>query len=141
MLSLAIDLGWSKSVFCHMDTATGAVSFGAFVTSAAALRQVCERRRPDQIVVEICPLAGAVHDLGQELGLTVTVADTTQDAWRWKNVKRKTDRDDALKLARLAALGQLNPVHIPPPRIRQWRQLRNARATRGTAWSAMRRRR
>ena len=48
---------------------------------------------------------------------------------RWKNVKRKTDRDDALKLARLAALGQLQPVHIPPPRIRQWRQLLNERAT------------
>ena len=129
MLILAIDLGWSKSVFCQMDTTTGEVSFGTFATSAAALRDVCQRRRPDQVVVEICPLAGVVHDLGQELGLAVLVADTTQDAWRWKNVKRKTDRDDALKLARLAALGQLNPVHIPPPRIRQWRQLLSERAT------------
>jgi transposase len=80
-------------------------------------------------VIEICPLAALVHDLAVELGIAVQVADTTQDAWCWKNVKRKTDHDDALKLARLSALGQINCVHIPSPTMRQWRKLIEQRQT------------
>jgi transposase len=47
------------------------------------------------------------------------------ERWKWRKVKRKTDRDDALKLARLARLGELPhpPVHVPSPRRRQWRRL------------------
>jgi len=32
---------------------------------------------------------------------------------RWKNVKKKTDKEDALKLARLSTMGQLTLVHMP----------------------------
>jgi transposase len=63
------------------------------------------------------------------LNLEIQVADPTQDAWKWKNVKRKTDQDDALKLARLSALEQLNLVHIPSPAMRQWRRLIQERVT------------
>ena len=35
------------------------------------------------------------------------VTNTNGEAWAWKNVKRKTDKDDALKLARLASVGEL----------------------------------
>ena len=38
-------------------------------------------------------------------------------------MKRKTDRDDALKLAKLAALDQITPVHIPVKETRQFRGL------------------
>jgi hypothetical protein len=38
-------------------------------------------------------------------------------------VKRKTDRDDALKLARLAAVGEIEGVPVPPRAIRQWKSL------------------
>jgi transposase len=126
---VAIDLGQSKSVFCRFDTATGEFRFGVVSTTAERLRTLLHRERPDQVAVEICPLAATVHDIAAELGLDLIVADTTQDAWRWKNNKRKTDRDDALKLARLAALGQLNPVHIPSPKMRQWRRAIEHRQT------------
>lgn len=129
MLILAIDLGMSKSVDCLMDTVTGAVQYGGTRTCREGLRQRLTTCRPDLVVVEICPLAAGVHDLGRELGMKVLVADTTQDAWRWRNVKRKTDRDDALKLARLAALQQLNPVHIPGLAMRQRRALIQQRYT------------
>ena len=43
--------------------------------------------------------------------------------------ERKTDRDDALKLAKLAALGQLVPVYVPPPESRQYRRLTKYRKT------------
>jgi transposase len=74
-------------------------------------------------VFEACSQAGWVHDLCEELSLPATVAGTTGAAWQWKHVKRKTDRDDALKLARLAAVEQLEAVPVPPRAVRQWKSL------------------
>jgi transposase len=68
-----------------------------------------------------------VHDVGLAVpGVAVTVVHTQGDErWKWCKVKRKSDRDDALKLARLARLGELPqpPVHVPAPQRRQWRRL------------------
>jgi transposase len=127
MLILAIDLGQSKSVFCAFESSNGAHDFGSFTTSSVQLRKLLARRRPAQVVVEACPLAALVHDVASALGIRTLIADPTQDAWQWKNTKRKTDRDDALKLASLAALNRLNLVHMPSPTMRQWRQLLKAR--------------
>ncbi len=123
MTILALDLAKSKSTFCNFNTVTGEVTFGDVATKRARLRELLERVHPARVAIEICPLAGWVHDLVRELNIEIQVADPTQDAWKWKNVKRKTDEDDALKLARLSALGQLNLVHIPSPKMRQWRRL------------------
>ena len=128
MKILAIDLGVRKSVWCRFETETGRHEFGVTASSSSAFRRLFEHHLADQIVVEVCQFAAGVVDLARELGMAVQVADTTQDAWCWKNVKRKTDRDDALKLARLAAIGQINPVHVPAKRVRQWRQLIQFRA-------------
>jgi len=100
-------------VYCVFETAGGEARFGRFLTSEERLRGLLARWRPDRVVAEICPLAAMVHDVACEMGIEVEIADTTQDAWQWRNVKRKTDEDDALKLARLSALGQINRVHIP----------------------------
>jgi transposase len=51
------------------------------------------------------------------------VVSATGEAWKWQRVKRKTGRDDALKLARLSLLDQLAPVHVPEPSRRQVRRL------------------
>ena len=67
--------------------------------------------------------AGWVHDACTAAGYKVLVCNANQEAWKWKNVKRKTDRDDALKLAKLAAVGQLVPVYIPCERQREYRSL------------------
>lgn len=123
MRILAIDLAKIKSTFCNFNTRTGEVSFGEVLTRRPKLRQLLEQMRPDRVVIEICPLAGWVYDLVCEMNMVIHVADPTQDAWKWKNVKRKTDEDDALKLARLSALDQLNLVHMPSPKMRQWRRL------------------
>ena len=54
-----------------------------------------------------CEISGWVYDLVSEMGFAVAVANPANEAWRWTKVKRKTDRDDALRLAQLEALGQL----------------------------------
>jgi transposase len=51
------------------------------------------------------------------------VANTAAPAWRWNNTKRKTDRDDALRLAQMSAMGQMPTVTIPSRNVRQWRAL------------------
>src|SRR5437868_6522881 len=102
---LAIDLGKFKSVACEFDDASGEVAFATWATSPAVVRAELQRRTVDRVIIEACSPAGWVHDLCSELGLRCEVANTAGAAWAWKNVKRKTDRDDALKLARLASLG------------------------------------
>lgn len=123
MKILGVDLGQGKSVWELLDTKTGEVLDGKVRLEEPALRKLLNKLRPERLVIESGPLAARVHDLALASGVAVQVADTTQDAWQWKNVKRKTDAEDAGKLVRLAALGQINPVHIPAPAVRERRQL------------------
>ena len=125
---LGMDLGQSKSAWEALNTKTGEVTWGEVRTSEDALSKLLTKIGPDQLVIESCPLAARVHDWATAAGISVLVADTTQDAWQWKNVKRKTDADDASKLARLAAMGQINAVHIPETAVRERRRLLEYRA-------------
>ena len=75
------------------------------------------------LTVEVCDMAGWVKDLCEELGIPIQVANANGEGWRWRNVKNKCDRTDVLKLARLSAVGQLPPVHLPGRRTRHWRSL------------------
>ena len=120
---LAIDLGKFNSVLCWYEPERRAAAFRAVRTSEAELRRELARQAVAVVVFEACSQAGWVHDLCVELGAPPLVASTTGTAWQWKRVKRKTDRDDALKLARLAAVGELDGVPIPPRAVRQWKSL------------------
>jgi transposase len=120
---LAIDLGKYKSVSCLYSGSTDNPRFDSFPTDRARLRRLLERYRPNVVVIEACLLAGWVHDLCAERGLVCLVANTASEAWKFKHLKRKTDKDDALRLAQLYALGQLPTIALPPPATRQWRAL------------------
>src|SRR5262249_47338985 len=120
-LILALDLGKYKSVACVYDRATAQASFDSITTNKAELLRLIERHRPTLVVIEACALAGWVHDLCGEQGLVCKVANTASEAWKFKHQKRKTDKDDALRLAQLGALGQLPTVVIPSMPTRQWR--------------------
>lgn len=136
MSILTIDLGKVKSVACVFEAATGAHRFETIGTTPSEVLGLLERERPERVVIEIGSSAGWVCDLCREIGVEVLVANTNGEAWRWRTVKRKSDRDDALKLARLTVLGQLPTVHVPPPGMRAWRELigyRHALVVRRTA--------
>jgi transposase len=120
---LAIDLGKFNSVFCWYDPDARAAAFRTAATSPDDLRRELTRQPVASVVFEACSQAGWVHDLCEQLGLAPLVASTTGAAWQWKHVKRKTDRDDALKLARLTAVGQVEGVPVPPRAARQWKSL------------------
>jgi hypothetical protein len=118
---LALDLGKYKSVACAYDRSTGAARFTTIGTSRQELQKLLLRERPGVVVIEACALTGWVSDLCGGLGLACQVANTASEAWKFKHVKRKTDHDDALRLAQLEALGQLSTVTLPSPKTRQWR--------------------
>jgi transposase len=123
MKILALDLGKYKTVSCDYEGESGKHRFGARITSPAALEQLVKEVKPDRVVIEVCNIAGWVCDLLRGLGVEVQVANTSDDAWRWRKVKKKNDRSDALKIAQLSAVNQLREVHIPRIDVRQWRAL------------------
>lgn len=127
---LGLDLGKFKSVCCCHDVATQEQVFESLQTTPRTVHDFLTKRagaHPASVllVIETCDSAGWVYDLARTLGVSISVVHTTGDErWRWKRVKRKTDRDDALKLARLALLDQLpTAVHMPDPPQRQKRRL------------------
>jgi transposase len=142
---LGLDLGKFKSVCCVMNAASGEHGFETLASTPATIKELLMRHSAAGtggvlLVVEACDVAGWVYDAGVATeGVAVVVVHTQGDErWRWRKVKRKTDRDDALKLARLARLGELPqpPVHVPTPERRQWRRLvlhRRGVVTRRTA--------
>jgi transposase len=123
MKILALDLGKYKSVGCDYERESGGHRFKTIGTTPAALQRLVEETKPDRVVIEVCNIAGWVCDLFRGMGVEVQVANTSDDAWRWRKVKKKNDRCDALKAAQLSAVNQLREVHIPVIEVRQWRAL------------------
>jgi transposase len=126
MKILALDLGKFNSISCFYNPQTQATEFWTCATNRPYLVTLFTKYQADLVVFEACSISGWVYDLCIECGAKALVANPSQE---WKNVKRKTDRDDALKLARLAALGQLAPVHIPAQPTREHRWLVKYRKT------------
>jgi transposase len=125
---IALDLGKFKTVACIMNAADRSHVFEAIGMSPAAVHDLLVRHAADPtadtlVVLETCDCCGWVYDLCAALGLPASVVAANSEAWQWRRVKRKTDRDDALKLAKLALLDQLTIVHMPSPAQRQKRRL------------------
>lgn len=123
MKILALDLGKFKSVACEYEAETGKHRFRSVATTPQALHDLIVDHEPDRVVIEICSIAGWVCDLVRTLGIEIEVINTSDDAWRWRKVKRKNDRRDALKAAQLSAVNQVRTVHVPESDTRQWRAL------------------
>ena len=123
MKILALDLGKYKTVGCVYESASGKHHFKTSLTTPTGLAQLVSAVKPDRVVIEVCNIAGWVCDLLRGLEVAVQVANTSDDAWRWRKVKKKNDRCDALKAAQLSAVNQLREVYIPAIEVRQWRAL------------------
>jgi len=124
MKILAVDLGKFKSTACVYHTQTAQHTFQTLPTRPQTVHDLIVEHAPDRLVIEVGSQAGWVSDLAEALEVSdIQVANTNHEAWRWKNTKRKTDRDDALKLAKLSAMDQLPQVKLPTRTVRQWRSL------------------
>ena len=127
---LSLDLGKFNTVCCLFDTKNRKYRFETIQTNRSHIESLLDNSlgpfgqiQPDLIVMEACGPSGWISDECKKRGLQTIVCSTNDEAWHWKNTKRKTDRDDALKLAKMAMLDSLTPVHVPSPEIRQRRTL------------------
>src|SRR5262245_23876625 len=119
---LAIDLGKYKSVACLYRSADD-TRFTTFSTSRDPLTRLIDQHRPRVVLIEACLLAGWVRDRCAQLGVPCLVANTASEAWKFKHLQRKTDRDDALRLAEVYLLGKFPEVAIPAKEVRERRAL------------------
>jgi transposase len=126
---LAMDLGKSKTVACFYDSKNGNYTFHKVNTTPQQIHDLLMEYSPHRVVFEISSVAGWVYDICSTLKINTQVANPNTQAWRWKNVKNKNDKKDALKLAQLSAMSQLPTVHMPKPAVRQKRALVNYRHT------------
>ena len=120
---MAIDLGKFNSVVCNYNKTMGDHSFQTVSTDRGYFKTMLKTSRPDLVVVEACGPSGWVGDLCEELKIQLIVCSTNEVAWLFKNVKRKTGKNDALKLARLAVMSELTPTHVPSKAVREHRRL------------------
>src|SRR5438477_5995980 len=119
---LAIDLGKYKSVACVYRAADD-LRFTTVPSSRQELGRLIDKYHPSVVLFEACLLAGWVRDLCLEKGVKCLVANTTSEAWKFKHLKRKTDKDDALRLAEVYRLGKFPAVAIPEKEVREKRGL------------------
>ena len=120
---LALDLGKYNTVFCDYNSVNGEHEFGKVKTTPQAIHDLIVGNELQRVVMEVCTIAGWVVDIARALGKETETANTTHDAWRWKNVKKKNDKEDALRLAKLSAMNELPTVHIPNKQVREKRAL------------------
>lgn len=126
---LALDLGKFNTTCCVFDTKTRKTRFLTTPTQRETLATVLKQNKAELVVMESCGPSGWINDLAKSLGRSTLVCSTNEEAWRWANVKRKTDKDDALKLARMAAMRELRAVHMPTQEHREFRSLVKYRKT------------
>jgi transposase len=78
-----------------LDVAAGTHRFETIFTNRATVHYLLVTVTPDRLVIEACSVARWVDDLAIALSIPTQVANTNGEAWRYKRVKRKTDRSDA----------------------------------------------
>ena len=123
MKIVALDLGKFNTMACIYQAEDGSHEFRKVSSSVVALHDLLGEVGGQRVVIEVGSMAGWVKDLAEAMGFSVEVANVNAEAWRWKQVRRKTDRDDALKLARMSCRGELPTVYLPSRSVRQWRGL------------------
>lgn len=91
MKILALDLGKFNTMCCFYDTKTRKHSFLNATTDRNYLSTIFKKHKIDLVVMEACGPSGWINDLAVGLGLKTLVCSTNEEAWKWSNVKRKTD--------------------------------------------------
>jgi transposase len=124
MRIFAMDLGKSKTVNCLLDTVTGEREFTQAAMDPGRLGELIRSARPDQVVFEVCTDAGWVADVCRREGVAFRALNPSTLMRTMHRRRSKSDRRDALDLARVAALEpDRRGVHVPEREVRSWRAL------------------
>jgi transposase len=94
MIMLSLDLGKFNTMCCVYNSKTRKHVFINAATERTYLTILLKKTKCDLVVMETCGPSGWINYLAMSLGHKTLVCSTNEDAWKWSNVKRKTDKDD-----------------------------------------------
>ncbi len=123
MIYVGLDVHMRQSTFCILDEngkklCTGTI-LGAWDKLLSELNQV---KRPFSICFEASTGYGYLHERLSRMAAKVIVAHPGQLRLIFRS-KRKNDRVDAEKLAKLLYLDEVPPVYVPSVDVRGWRSM------------------
>lgn len=84
------------------------------------LREQRDKHCQVHLTFEISGQAGYFHDALRDCVDTLTVSNPHKMTWIYRT-RKKNDRIDARKQAVLLSIAEVPKVHMPQPRVRQWR--------------------
>ena len=123
MMILAIDLAKARSLFCWHDVVKGSHRMKTIPSTPQAFHDALLEEKVERVIIEVCDMAGWIKDLCDSLQIPIQIANGNTQGWRWRNVKKKTDKDDVLKLVSLSLTNQLPTVVLLDQPVRQWKSL------------------
>ena len=123
MLYVGLDVHWSMSMICVLDE-NGKEQHTRRIqgTWNILIEELRKIKEPFKICFEASTGYGVIYDKLKEIAEQVTVAHPGQLRLIFKS-KRKTDRIDAQKLAKLLFFKEVPSVYVPAQYIRGWRSL------------------
>ena len=123
MYYVGLDVHWQQSTFCVLDENGKKLSsrtvHGSWDKLLMALGVV---KKPFAICFEASTGYGYLFEKLSLMAAKVTVAHPGQLRLIFRS-KRKSDRVDAEKLAKLLYLDEVPPVYVPSAQVRSWRGL------------------
>lgn len=124
MYHVGLDVHWRTSTVCILDENGRKVKTATLRGGWAKMLSWLDRevRQQYAICYEASCGYGALYDQLRTRAARVVVAHPGQVRLIFRS-KRKSDRVDAEKLAKLLYLGEVPPVHVPSLEVRSWRRL------------------
>ena len=123
MYYVGLDAHWRQSTFCVLDDRGRKISTRTIKGFwPEVIDELSRIRRPFAICYEASTGYGALYERLRPLARRVVVAHPGHLRLIFRS-KRKNDRVDAEKLAKLLFLDEVPPVHVPNQAVRSWRRM------------------
>jgi len=123
MRYVGLDVHWRQSTICVLDSRGRKLSVQTIRGGwSKVLEELGKSRKPFAICFEASSGYGYLFEQLAVIARRVVVAHPGQLRLIFRS-KRKNDRVDAEKLAKLLFLDEVPPVHVPSAEVRSWRSM------------------
>jgi len=121
---IGFDIGDKETIACIVQNNQKDI-YQTLPTDPAAMKAwLTEQRGPNDklhLTFEVCGMAGWLYDNLVDDVDTLQVSNPHAMTWIYRT-RKKSDRVDARKQAKLRQIDEIPRVHMPPADVRQWRQ-------------------
>ena len=121
MLFVGLDVHWKQSTFCVLDgNGRHLRTHAVRGTWDKVLQELAKVKKPFAVCFEAASDYGYLYEHLNRIAQRVVVAHPGQLRLIFRS-RRKSDRVDARKLAKLLFLDEAPPVYVPSADVRAWR--------------------